>query len=167
MLFAFLAIFINIAVPICVGMFVYQDAKSRGMEPILWTALSLLLFPIGLIIYLLVRYNNALHRCPRCDASIKDTYTICPHCGAELKSVCPHCGEYVEADWHLCAHCGTELPYCEPYNNYQTQKSSGFTTQHLKKALIISAAIALALTILLLVFSSTAFFYGTSILHHL
>ena len=35
-----IVIFINIAIPVCVGMYVYQDAKNRGMEAVLWTAVA-------------------------------------------------------------------------------------------------------------------------------
>jgi hypothetical protein len=33
----------------------YRDAKSRGMTAWVWTAVALLFFPLGFIIYLIVR----------------------------------------------------------------------------------------------------------------
>ena len=166
-----IVIFINIAIPVCVGMYVYQDAKNRGMEAILWTAVAVLIpYFIGLLIYLVVRYNHAAHKCYRCGASVKDTYTLCPQCGAELKAKCPNCGAYIEPDWHLCAHCGTELPYYEPYA--QAEQPSGFNSKVIVKGLIISAIIAIVIALLLGIAMGSFFLipaqmHGINIMHHL
>lgn len=171
MLIMLFAIFVNLAIPICTGIYVYQDAKSRGMEALLWTALAVLIpYFIGLIIYLVVRYNHSAHKCHRCGKTVKDTYTVCPQCGAELKSRCPRCGEYVEHDWHLCAHCGTELPYDEPYEQYQ--QPSGFNSKAIVKGLIISAVIAIIITLLIGItmgsfFLSPLQMHGINVMHHL
>ena len=59
MILMFLTLFVTIAVPVCIGLFVYQDAKSHGMTAWLWTAVAVLIpYFVGLVIYLLVRYNN-------------------------------------------------------------------------------------------------------------
>ncbi len=166
-----IVLFINIAIPVCIGMYVYQDAKNHGMEAILWTAVAVLIpYFIGLIIYLVVRYNHSAHKCHRCGKTIKDTYTICPQCGAELKAKCPQCNEYVEYNWHLCAHCGTELPYYEPYEQYQ--EPSGFNSSIIVKGLIISAVIAIIIAVLLGIALGSFFLFpmqmhGINIMHHL
>ena len=169
MLAMYFALLINIAIPICIGIYVYQDAKNRGMEAILWTAISVLIpYFIGLIIYLVVRYNHAAHRCHRCGASVKDSYTLCPQCGAELKSTCPSCGAYIEPDWHLCAHCGTELPYYEPYEGYHT--SSGFNSKSLIKGIIVAAIIAFVIVASLALVTGAFFMlplHGFEFMHHL
>lgn len=114
MLFSFVAVMLmilfNLAVPICIGVFVYRDAKTRGMEPILW-ALVAALVPsfIGLIIYLVVRSGYAVYHCANCGAAVEEQYAVCPRCGADLKLRCPSCGRYVQADWQMCAHCGQQL----------------------------------------------------------
>lgn len=150
MLLTMFLLFVNIAIPICIGIYVYQDAKSRGMEAILWTALAVLIpYFIGLILYFIVRYYRGNHKCPRCGTSVKDSYTICPQCGTELKSTCPNCGAYVESDWHLCAHCGTELPYDTYYDVAQTPSSSGFNGSTLIKGILIAAVIAILISIVL------------------
>ena len=171
MLLATLMLFVTIAIPICIGIYVYQDAKSRGMEAILWTALAVLIpYFIGLIIYLIVRYNHASHRCYRCGAGVKDTYSICPQCGVELKAKCPCCGVYIEPDWRLCAHCGAELPYVAPYDT--VQQPTGFSKNALIKGLIVAAVITLVLILLFVV--TTGFFIsipfhinGMSVMHHI
>lgn len=48
-----------IGVEVLIGVMVYRDAKARGMEPWLWTAVCLLVpYFIGLIVYLVVRARN-------------------------------------------------------------------------------------------------------------
>ena len=114
MFFSFFAVMLmilfNLAVPICIGVFVYRDAKTRGMEPILW-ALVAALVPsfIGLIIYLIVRSSHSAYHCANCGAAVEESFAVCPQCGTELKMRCPSCGRYVQPDWRLCADCGAEL----------------------------------------------------------
>lgn len=166
-------LFISIAIPVCIGLYVYYDAKDHGMEALLWAALAVLVpYFIGLIVYLVVRYNRGTHRCYRCGSSVKDSYTVCPQCGIELKSKCPNCGEYIEPSWHLCAHCGTELPYIEPYHGYPAPGTSGFNTQLLLKGLLIAAIITIVLALLFAL--ATGFFisipfqlHGMSFMHHI
>ncbi len=172
MFFALISIFVTVAIPVCIGVFVYQDAKSHGMEAILWTAAAVLIpYFIGLIIYLVVRYNRGAHKCYRCGTSVKDSYTVCPQCGVELKAKCPNCGEYIEPDWRLCAHCGTELAYIEPYPGY-TAQPVGSTSKLLVKGLIIAGVITLVIALLFAL--ATGFFIsipfhinGMSIMHHI
>lgn len=166
-----ITLFITIAIPICTGMYVYQDAKSRGMEALLWTAIAVFVpYFIGLIIYLVVRYHHNTQKCPRCNAAIKDSYTLCPQCGTELKATCPNCGAYIESNWHLCAHCGTELPYQESY--YSAPSTSEVLIPAIIKGLIVSAIIAVILMVLLGLFMGSFFFFptqihGINIMHHL
>lgn len=115
MLFSFFAVFLmivlNLAIPICIAVYVYQDAKRRGMEPILWALVAAIVpWFIGLIIYLLVRSGHSALHCAKCGAAVEEHYTVCPQCGAELKSRCPSCDRFVQPDWHLCAYCSAELP---------------------------------------------------------
>ena len=55
-LFLLLAAAIYIGVAVTMGVMVYRDAKARGMEPWLWTLISVFApFFIGLLVYLAVR----------------------------------------------------------------------------------------------------------------
>ncbi len=49
----YMAVWLIIAVALCVWM--YKDAKSRGMSAGLWLVVGLVLGIIGLIVYLVVR----------------------------------------------------------------------------------------------------------------
>lgn len=97
--------------PIIIGVYVYRDADRRGMNAILW-ALVAALAPslIGFIIYLLVRGSYSNLRCPSCDATVKDSFVVCPKCGTKLKPSCPTCSAAVEPDWKMCPKCASPLP---------------------------------------------------------
>ncbi|MHA1209022.1 MAG: PLDc N-terminal domain-containing protein [Candidatus Freyarchaeota archaeon] len=54
-LFHFVFILAWFLVAILLGVWVYRDARDRGMEAALWLLIVLLTGPLGLIIYLMVR----------------------------------------------------------------------------------------------------------------
>ncbi len=111
----FLSLLLCLGVPgiliAVIGIYVYRDAKSRGMNAVLWTLIAILAPTfIGFIIYLLVRGNYANLKCPRCDAPVTDRFVICPKCGAKLQPSCPNCSAPVELDWKMCPKCAQPLP---------------------------------------------------------
>lgn len=101
-------------IPILIGVYVYRDAERRSMNGLLW-ALVAVFVPslIGLIIYLLVRGNYSELKCPRCSAPVKEEYTVCPSCGAKLRSSCPNCSAPVEPNWKVCPRCAQPLSEVE------------------------------------------------------
>jgi hypothetical protein len=101
-----------IVVPLLLGIFVYRDARSRGMNALLW-AFAAALCPsfLGLIAYLLVRGTYSNWKCPRCGGPVQESFTACPQCGTKLKASCPHCGGAIEGDWKVCPHCATPLDW--------------------------------------------------------
>ena len=100
-----------LTIPVLVGVYVYRDAKRRGMNAALWTLVAVLAPSlIGFIIYLLVRGSYSDLRCPRCDSRVNDSYVVCPRCGAKLRPGCPNCGTAVESDWKVCPKCAQPLP---------------------------------------------------------
>ncbi len=127
--FAFIPVLLMMAfffgVPILVGVLVYQDAKRRGMDTILW-ALVAALVPglIGLIVYLVVCRSRPSERCAACGATAKPEYVSCPQCGAQLRYRCEGCGAGVEAPWKVCAHCGKTLPENRPSATVRVEQSS-------------------------------------------
>ena len=100
-----------LTVPVLIGVYVYRDAKRRGMNAALWTLIAVFAPSlIGFIIYLLVRGSYSDLKCPRCDTRVNDTYVVCPRCGAKLRPGCPNCGTAVESDWKVCPKCAQPLP---------------------------------------------------------
>ena len=107
----FMLMIIVALLPLLIGVYVYRDAKRRGMNAALWTLIAILAPSlIGFIIYLLVRGNYSNLKCPRCDATVTEQYVVCPKCGAKLKPSCPNCSAPVETDWTVCPKCAQPLP---------------------------------------------------------
>lgn len=105
-----LAVLLCIAIPIFLGVFVYSDAKSRGMEPLLWALIAVLVPSfIGLIIYLVVRRDHVVLSCPNCGCNVQENFVSCPNCGHRLTAGCNKCGTPLRPEWKLCPQCGTEI----------------------------------------------------------
>jgi len=51
-------IVVLIIIEIIIGVYVYRDATRRGMRATLWTVISVLSVPVGLIIYIHVRKKH-------------------------------------------------------------------------------------------------------------
>lgn len=109
MMFPLLALYI--AIPIIIGVYVWKDAKQRGMNAPLWTIVAVFAPTfIGLIIFLLVRGNYSDMKCPKCSAPVRESYVVCPKCGAKLRPNCQNCGTAVDPSWKVCPHCASTLP---------------------------------------------------------
>ena len=106
----FVLIFV-IAIPVLVGVLVYNDARRRGLPPLAW-ALVVSLVPslLGLVAYLVVCAVGQFRRCSACGAPVRGEYTVCPQCGAQLHARCESCGASVQPGWKVCARCGAPLP---------------------------------------------------------
>lgn len=164
-----LLVAVNLALPVCIAVFVYRDAKKRGLEPLLW-ALVAALVPsfIGLIIYLIVRSGHSSLHCARCGAPVEEQYAVCPQCGAELKSRCPSCGRYVQPDWQLCAYCSEPLPGGQmPAVVEQSSSNKGLWI------VLAVCAVAILLLLLLLLVDGYGLFFpsgkwpGAGQMHHM
>lgn len=89
--------------------YVYGDARRRGMRPLMWALLALLIpNAIGFILYFILR-EPRMHPCPQCGKSVSGRFAFCPFCGASRKPACPRCHGAVESDWPHCPHCGMTL----------------------------------------------------------
>ncbi|MGN0154748.1 MAG: hypothetical protein ACI4A3_09865 [Lachnospiraceae bacterium] len=77
-----------IALMVLLGVWVYRDAKNKGMNGILWTAVVILVPScIGLIIYLIVRMDNEKVICSNCNTAVNGKNRFCSNCGVELVPV--------------------------------------------------------------------------------
>ncbi len=92
--------------------YVYRDANRRGMNPVLWTIVVLILSPgygiLGLIIYLLVR-EPLPYACPQCATSVSARFNFCPNCKTNLHPACSHCQREVSDTDRFCPYCGNDL----------------------------------------------------------
>ena len=106
-----LTVTLSVTLPILIGVYVYKDASRRGMNTVLWALLSAF-GPgfVGLIIYLIVRKDSSCTRCSTCNNFVRESFVVCPHCGASLKEHCHTCNSVLEYGWANCPQCGTEIP---------------------------------------------------------
>lgn len=74
-----------IASVVLMAVWVYRDAKSRGLEAGVWT-LVVVVVPslMGLLLYLLVGRREGRRPCPACGAMTPEASAFCGRCGAEL-----------------------------------------------------------------------------------
>lgn len=108
---AFIVMAVIIVLPFIIGVYVYRDARRRGMNAILWTLVSAVAPAlIGLIVYLLVRGSYSDLHCPKCDAPVREQFVVCPKCGVKLRASCANCATPVESDWKVCPKCTHPLP---------------------------------------------------------
>ena len=152
-IFSLVVLVAPLTIPVMIGVYVYRDAKRRGMNAMAWTLIAVVAPAlIGFIIYLLVRGNSPDLQCPQCAEPVTEQYVICPHCGAKLRPACPNCSFPVEVDWKVCPKCATPLEGMEmPPALPQRQRD-----KTLGKILIAIIVVPVAL-IALAVFGLTAF----------
>lgn len=149
----FINLVIFIGFPVLIGVYVYRDAKSRGMNAALWTLIAIVAPAlIGFIIYLLVRGSYSDLKCPNCDTRITEQYVSCPNCGTKLRTTCPNCSFPVEKEWKVCPKCASPLP--EDYE--------GVTEPIRKKdrtlgKILLAVILIPILLIIMMVFSFSAF----------
>ena len=85
-----IAIFFTIGIFLCV--WVYRDAKSRGMHGTLWIIIVLIANILGLIVYLVVREDRRRETIRR-----------------EGMKYCAHCGHQTSQDAKFCENCGRQV----------------------------------------------------------
>ena len=72
-IFLLLMLAVFLAVPVLIGVYVYQDARRRNMNAVLWTLIAIVAPAlIGFIIYLLVRGSYPDLECPQCGVPVTE-----------------------------------------------------------------------------------------------
>ncbi len=122
--FMFAFLILSLVSTILIAVWIYRDAKKRNMDATLWTLLVIFIPSyIGIIVYLVSRNKEKIYVCPRCGASVKTEYTICPECSLQLKRQCQQCGLPCEETWHNCPRCSSQLePIAYPMSKPQEHK---------------------------------------------
>ncbi len=94
--------------------YVSRDSRRRGMNPVFWT-LVVILVPnaIGFIVYFLSRKPLQIP-CQNCGQSSVAGFTFCPNCGAALQPSCPQCKRPVQPGFRFCPSCSAPLPQSRP-----------------------------------------------------
>ena len=107
------------ALPTIIGIYVYRNAKSNGMNSKKWTILAALLPCFsGFIIYLLVRRNVQSVECHNCGTPVEENISVCPGCLNKLRQTCDSCQYPIEDDWEVCPKCGSKISGETSANGY-------------------------------------------------
>ena len=109
--------------------YVFIDAKRRGVQAF-WAGGLLALVPfVGLMAYIVMRpasyvadreeqeLDMALRErqlaqygsCPNCGTTIEKDFIVCPVCNTQVRNVCPTCKRPLEAHWKVCPFCRTHI----------------------------------------------------------
>ena len=109
--------------------YVFIDAKRRGVQAFwAWGLLALVPF-VGLMAYIVMRpasyvadreeqeLDMALRErqlaqygsCPNCGTTIEKGFIVCPVCNTQVRNVCPTCKRPLEAHWKVCPFCRTHI----------------------------------------------------------
>lgn len=72
------------------GLWVYRDAKARGLDAAMWTVIVIFVPSfIGLLLYFLVGRPHTEVICPHCGAQTDGSKPYCANCGEPLTGVAP------------------------------------------------------------------------------
>ncbi len=146
LVFAFIFLLI-LLIPVIVGIYVFRDARKRGMQAALWTLVAVLTPSlIGFLVYLLVRENYAALKCAKCGTAVKPDYVLCPGCGTRLRATCGNCSSAVEQDWIVCPKCASPLVGRQESVSTPVQPRD----RAIKKILLLIILIPVSLLILLI-----------------
>jgi RNA polymerase subunit RPABC4/transcription elongation factor Spt4 len=89
--------------------YVNHDSRRRGMNPILWTFIAILIpNGLGIILYFVLRQPRQ-NACPQCGNAVQTGFNFCPRCNFKLSPSCPHCQRLVGGNDVYCPYCGTSL----------------------------------------------------------
>jgi len=92
---------------IILAIFVYRDAKKRGLNTKLWTILTLFVPNFfGVIMYFIIRTQTSSKKvCHQCHHNINQDDHYCPTCGANQMETCNRCEQPLHETWIVCPKC--------------------------------------------------------------
>jgi len=89
--------------------YINRDAKRRGMSPVLWTIVAVLIpNALGIILYFVLR-QPLRSACPQCGNAVQTGFSFCPRCSYKLSPNCPQCQRAVGVNDVYCPYCGASL----------------------------------------------------------
>ena len=89
--------------------YVNRDSKRRGMSPVLWTLVAVLIpNALGILLYFVLR-QPLQSVCPQCSNAVQGGFNFCPRCSYKLSPSCPQCHRLVGVMDVYCPYCGTAL----------------------------------------------------------
>lgn len=89
-LWIYILLFAIVITCLIIGVYVYRDAKARGMKAGYWTTIAVLTpCLIGLILYVLLRDDERNMKCTACGYPLKADWKVCPVCETPLPEGAP------------------------------------------------------------------------------
>src|ERR1700758_4184418 len=89
--------------------YINRDAKRRGMSPVLWTIVAILIpNAMGILLYFVLR-QPLRSPCPQCGNAVQPRFNLCPPFGHRLRPSLPPCQHLVGVNAVFCPYCGTSL----------------------------------------------------------
>ena len=89
--------------------YVNTDARRRGMSPVLWTILVIVIpNALGFILYFIL-LQPMRRGCPQCGYFVEIGFNFCPRCSHKLSPSCPQCKRVVSPNDVYCPYCGSAL----------------------------------------------------------
>jgi RNA polymerase subunit RPABC4/transcription elongation factor Spt4 len=89
--------------------YINRDAKRRGMSPVLWTLVAVLIpNALGILLYFVLR-QPLRSACPQCGNAVETGFSFCPRCSYKLSPSCPQCQRVVGGNDAYCPYCGASL----------------------------------------------------------
>ena len=89
--------------------YVNRDSRRRGMSPLLWTLVAILVPNLlGILLYFVLRQPRVIS-CQRCGNAVQTGFNFCPRCDYKLAPSCPQCQRVVSVNDVYCPYCGTSL----------------------------------------------------------
>ena len=89
--------------------YVNRDSKRRGMSPLLWSLVAILVPNLlGILLYFVLR-QPLVRACPQCGNAVQTVFNFCPRCSYKLAPSCPQCQHIVGVNDDYCPYYGTSL----------------------------------------------------------
>lgn len=87
--------------------YINGDAKRRGMAPVLWTIVAILIpNALGIVLYFILR-QPLRDTCPHCGNAVRTEFNFCPRCSYKLSPSCSQCQRVIGVNDVYCPYCGT------------------------------------------------------------
>jgi RNA polymerase subunit RPABC4/transcription elongation factor Spt4 len=87
--------------------YVIRDSKRRGMSPLLWSLVAILVPNLlGILLYFVLR-QPLVCVCPQCGNAVQRGFNFCPGCSYKLAPSCPQCQRIVGVNDDYCPYCGS------------------------------------------------------------